>query len=64
MGNTEAFLVRLAGLVETKYDDKELSNYILDLNSLFLEYGYPKKIDDLVLKINRDFHKNYLKEWK
>lgn len=64
MGNTEAFLVRLAGVVETKYNDKELSKYILDLNALFLEYGYPKKIDDLALKINRDFHKNYLKEWK
>tara|TARA_B100002019_G_C20863453_1_gene400446 strand:- start:89 stop:298 length:210 start_codon:yes stop_codon:yes gene_type:complete len=57
--NIETLLVRMAGVIKKKYNDEELSNYILDLNKLFLKEGYPKKIDFSADMINKNFYKNY-----
>ena len=36
--NIETLLVRMAGVIKKKYNDEELSNYILELNNLFLDF--------------------------
>ena len=59
--NIETLLVRIAGVIKEKHNDEELSNYILELNKLFLEMGYPKKIDFSANKINKSFYTNYQK---
>ena len=63
-GNVEAFLVRVAGVLVDKHQDRELSEFILALNALFLTDGYPKVIEAKALKLKGDFYRNYLKEWK
>lgn len=57
--NIETLLVRIAGVIKEKHNDEELSNYILELNKLFLEMGYPKKIDISVGLINKKFYEKY-----
>tara|TARA_B100000212_G_C27077732_1_gene406752 strand:+ start:411 stop:608 length:198 start_codon:yes stop_codon:yes gene_type:complete len=57
--NIETLLVRMAGVIKKKYNDEELSNYILELNNLFLEKGYPKKIDISADLINKKFYEKY-----
>lgn len=59
--NIETLLVRIAGVIKEKHNDEELSNYILELNKLFLEMGYPKKIDISVSLINKKFYEKYKK---
>lgn len=62
--NIEVILVRISGIIENKYQDKELSQYLKRLNTFFLENGYPQKIDHLAREIVHDLHEKYLKEWK
>ena len=62
--NIEVILVRVSDIIENKYQDKELSQYLKSLNTLFLQHGYPKKTDNLAREIVHELHKKYLKEWK
>ena len=62
--NIEVILVRISDIIENKYQDQQLSQYLKRLNTLFLQNGYPQKIDHLAREIVHDLHKEYLKEWK
>ena len=64
MGNIENFLVRLAGILKEKYHDKELSEYVMALNVIFLKNALPRETDAQAQKLNGDFQRNYLKEWE
>tara|TARA_B100000989_G_C19224968_1_gene337427 strand:+ start:69 stop:287 length:219 start_codon:yes stop_codon:yes gene_type:complete len=61
-GNTEIFLFRLSHLVEKRYNDKNLAEYIRKLNGIFIENNCPDgKIDELVGEVNYGFLEKYLK---
>jgi len=61
--NIEVILVRISDIIENKYQDQELSQYLKSLNTLFLQNGYPQKIDHLARGIVDDLYKKYLEEW-
>ena len=61
--NIEVILVRISDIIENKYQDQELSQYLKSLNTLFLQNGYPQKIDNLARRIVDDLYKKYLEEW-
>ena len=62
-GNMEVLLHRIAGVIEEKYKDKELSSYVKKLNGVLLREGYPNKSEVSIGKISKEFHIKYLKEW-
>jgi|TARA_B110000483_G_scaffold2940_1_gene3479 hypothetical protein len=62
-GNMEVLLHRISLVIEEKYEDRELSSYIKKLNDVMRRDGYSNKSEVSIGKINREFHKKYLKEW-